>query len=120
MREPPQTPAFVWAEEVSHNVRVYHSRLRLLDPGIQVTAGACGAMEFVNGQPLDGVLELVLSIPGVAQAKVTAYALTVEKSPVFHWAEIDAHLANLFLGVPLALGCEETGLEDVDRDSVSP
>ncbi len=84
------------------DVREYHSRVRLLDDWM--TQGAMKGAKFISpGEPTCAVLDLALDVPGVAGANVKAYLLTVEKSPVFSWDEIEENLMQMFYGIKTAL-----------------
>lgn len=45
---------------------------------------------------VDGILSVVIEIPGVVQANVEPHKLTVVKSPVFDWEEIEPKIQELF------------------------
>ena len=108
--EAPTAPSvegsFGWIQNLEPHLRVYHSRLRLLDGGWQFQGGFPGMKYLMRGdgeqEEICPVLELVLSVRGVERAEVRAWKLIVWKSPIFHWHEIDAHLLPLMMGIPQA------------------
>lgn len=91
--EQPKEDDFDW--------RVYHTKLRLIDD-YQVQAGYAGAGFVADGVPICATLELLLDVPGVTWAQVTAHAFSVRKSPTFTWEEV--HVKHL---VPLMIGAAE-------------
>jgi hypothetical protein len=92
------------------DVRVYHSRLRLLDEFANVQAMA-NMRQLVNtdGTPheLPAVVETLLSIKGVATVNVQAYIAVVRKSPLYDWREIDDDVLRLLGGVRLAMTIDD-------------
>jgi hypothetical protein len=111
-----QVQAFA-AEEVGPLARVYYSRLPLLDAGFAVQGGLAGIshMQAQTGDvfPTGAVLDLLLSIPGVARAEVTRWSFTVHRSPVFEWWEVEGHLLGLLLGIKPALTLERDEIDCV-------
>lgn len=83
------------------DLRLYHSRLPLLD-GLITEAAHKGMFEDIS--PL---MELLLAIDGVAVAQIFMYKFFIRKSPIFSWDEIDAKVLELLRGIPLACGEEE-------------
>jgi hypothetical protein len=66
--------------------------------------------------PIPGVLELVLSIPGVVHAQVTAWKLDILKSPVYEWDDVEDHLIPLWLGIKTAI--DETDAVQVEARKI--
>jgi hypothetical protein len=71
--------------------RVYHTRMVLTDFASQGVV-KCEGVEIL----VDGILEFVISMPGVTQALVEPHRLTVTKSPLFDWEEIEPRIKDLF------------------------
>ena len=96
------------------NIRVYHSRLRLMEDW-QIQGGLAGATQLSDGTPVCATLEFLLSLPGVAEAQVMAYRFVVKKSPVFSWGEVEKPIAALLLGVRTVLD-ETSELDSLFHD----
>jgi hypothetical protein len=86
--------------------RTYHTRLKLMD-NLNICRAATNMTQAMLADGtllgLPPVLRLVLDIRGVAEAVITAYALTIVKSPVVSWAEIEAEVTTLLYGVRQAV-----------------
>lgn len=104
------------------NTRVYHSRLRLLDERWQYQGGFKGirlaGMSDDQEVPLASVLAFVLDLDGVTFAEVKAYQLTVKKSPLFSWDEIEVNLLPLWLGIKPALEATEVFEIEAQREMI--
>ena len=88
------------------DTRVYHSRVRLLDEGLQVASAnkGCGYLDFGRGpEHLPAVLASVLEFPGVASATLRAYHVVVAKSPVFDWGEVEKPILSMLEGAQNAV-----------------
>lgn len=83
------------------DLRIYHSRLPLLD-GLITEAAHKGMFEDMS--PL---MEILMSIDGIAVAQLYMYKFYVRKSSIFTWDEIDEKIMELLRGIPLACGQEE-------------
>lgn len=86
--------------------RMYHSRVRLLDQGLQVVSAykGCDKYDFGHGPTeLPAVLSTVLEFPGVASATLRAYHVVVNRSPVYDWDEIEKPMLALLEGVSEAV-----------------
>jgi len=107
MEEDPKTP----------HTRVYHSRIHLLDAGYQRQVGMKGVeyLQMSDGRvaPISPVLKAVLDMEGVACAELRAYELTLTKSPVFDWGEIEVQFVPLWLGIQTAV--RETNPEEIEQ-----
>lgn len=75
----------------SAECRIYHTRMILTDFASQAVMKCEGVEDMV-----DGVLSVVIAIPGVVQANVEPHKLTVVKSPVYDWEEIEPKIQELF------------------------
>lgn len=75
----------------NENCRLYHTRMILTDFASQGVMKCEGVENMV-----DGILSVVIEIPGVVQANVEPHKLTVVKSPVFDWEEIEPKIQELF------------------------
>jgi hypothetical protein len=82
-----------FARQDTDNVecRIYHTRMILTDFASQGVMKCDGVENMV-----DGVLSVVIAIPGVVSANVEPHKLTVVKSPVFDWEEIEPKIRELF------------------------
>jgi hypothetical protein len=99
------------------NVRVYHSKLRLLDE--HAVQGAMrnttiGVDTHGNFFEMSGFSLLVLDIRGVTAVEVKAYQATVFKSPIVAWSEIEEQLMPLLYGVRQALTLPVFDVKDVE------
>jgi hypothetical protein len=102
--------------EDNKNCRVYHSKLRLLDEHA-VEGGMRNTTSGIDTKglsfDLNSVLAFVLDVRGVTAVETRAYQVTVVKSPVVAWAEIDNELMPLLYGVKQALTIPVFNLEDL-------
>ncbi len=71
--------------------RIYHTRMILTDFASQGVMKCDGVENMV-----DGILSVVIALPGVVQANVEPHKLTVIKSPVYGWEEIEPQIEELF------------------------
>lgn len=88
--------------------RIYHSRLRLLDVGLQNMAAYKGATMVSEEINLPSIMEFALDIEGVMWVGISAYQLSVRKAPIYKWEDIDKKLLELFVGVKAIVDALET------------
>jgi len=98
-----------WAIEThenADNARTYHTRLRLIDD-MNICRAQSNMQQAMtrDGTILDlpATLRLVLDIRGVTEAIIQPYSITVLKSPVVSWPEIEAEVQPLLYGVKQAV-----------------
>jgi hypothetical protein len=86
------------------HTRAYFSRTQLTNKPAIAWRGTKEARR-------DPVLALVLEIPGVANAAVTAYSLSVLKAPTWEWEEIEPSILRLMTAFNLGEGVLESEKE---------
>lgn len=89
------------------NFRIYHSRLRLLDVGLQNMAAYKGATMVSEEINLPSIMEFALDIDGVMWVGISAYQLSVRKAPIYRWEDIDEKLLALFIGVKYLINAQD-------------
>jgi hypothetical protein len=57
-----------------------------------------------QGRPRDPIMEVIISIPGIAFATVTPYCLMLTKAPTYGWEEIDPQVINLLTSLNIGQG----------------
>jgi hypothetical protein len=77
--------------------RIYHTRMLVTDYASQGVLRCEGAEDMV-----DGILAFVISLPGVIHAIAEPYKITVTKSPLYDWGEIEREILGLmkFSSIP--------------------
>jgi hypothetical protein len=88
------------------DLRVYHSRLRLLDEGYQHLEAYKGVGLVDPETPLPAVMEFALDVDGVIWVRISAYTLVVRKNTLFKWTDIDKELIELWIGIKAAMDLE--------------
>ena len=97
--------------------RVYHSGLRLLDEGYQHLEAYKGVELVDSHTALPGLMEFALGINGVTWVCLASHTLSVRKSPLFKWDDIDQQLVELWVGIKAALDLDDLmKLEDPRPD----
>lgn len=85
------------------NLRTYHSGLRLLDDGLYVVEGYRGATLLDEHTELPAIVEFALNTNGVLWVRLNAYTLSIRKSPMFKWEDIESKLLVLWIGIMEAM-----------------
>jgi hypothetical protein len=83
-------PPFAIATTSDPECRIFHTRMILTDHVCVGVSGCDNVAELV-----EGILDFVMRLPGVVQAQVERHKLTVVKSPMFSWDEIEEPLVEL-------------------------
>lgn len=101
-----------WAIEATPDpdIRVYYSRIRLLNDDKFSLALLQGA-QFTVGLDLEPVAEILLNIRGVTAVELRANYFVVRRTPVFSWDEIEDEIINLLRGIKIAEHMETAAAE---------
>ncbi len=95
---PPNEYINIETREDDADLRIYHSKMRLVDDWAHIEAykGVIG----VDAQTaMPSMLEFALGIDGVTWCRVTAHTLLIRKSPIFQWNAIDDKLLDAWMGI---------------------
>jgi hypothetical protein len=108
--------------EKAPHVRVYHTRISLQeDYGQQGGLSNTVAGIDVAGRWFDlcPVGQMVLQIPGVTGIEVRKNQITVCKSPIFKWDEIDEHMMPLMYGIKQAVAVPVFTIAQLEREATA-